>query len=254
MLAGRRALAADKARRAYFNKTIELEDWLLPIAYRNCEPLFRPRDFTAEETKHWFERQAARSPEPETTYGFFGRDLDVLRIEKALLSKYNVLLVQGMGGSGKSTLLRHLAHWWELTGLVDRSFYFGWDERAWTRAQILRQLAPQVLARDVANSFDSMSEGAQQQAVASALRAKRFLLILDNLESITAAPLAIPHSLDAVQRQDLQSFLKTLVGGKTLVVLGSRGEEEWLAPGTFGRNIYAPRRDRRSRSVSRSRG
>jgi hypothetical protein len=53
-----------------------------------------------------------------------------------------------MGGSGKTTLLRHLAHWAELTGLVTRSFYYGWDARAWTRAQILRDLAPHVLPPD----------------------------------------------------------------------------------------------------------
>src|SRR5262249_16002974 len=153
-----------------------------------------------------------RSPEPEPEYGFVGRDLDVLRIETALLTKRNLLLVQGMGGSGKTTLLRHLAHWWELTGLVEGSFYFGWDERAWTREQILRKLAPAVLPADTARAFDAMSEAAQQQAVAKELRAKRHLLLLDNLESVTAAPLAIAHSLDEQQRQELRSFLGGLAG------------------------------------------
>jgi hypothetical protein len=126
----------------------------------------------------------------------------------------NLLLVQGMGGSGKTTLLKHLAHWWELTGLTERSFYFGWDERAWTRAQIMRALAPKVLPADTAKAFDTMSEAAQQQAVAAALRGKRRLLILDNLESVTAAPLAIPHSLDEKQRGELRSFLAALAGGR----------------------------------------
>jgi tetratricopeptide (TPR) repeat protein len=181
---------------------------------------------------------AARSPDPEPEYGFFGRDLDVLRIETALLTKRNLLLVQGMGGSGKTTLLRHLAHWWELTGLVEGSFYFGWDERAWTRAQILRVLAPAVLPADVLRAFDVMGETVQQQAVTAALRSKRYLLILDNLESVTAAPLAIPHSLDEAGRQQLRSFLAALGGGQSLVLLGSRGEEAWLAAGTFADNVH----------------
>jgi tetratricopeptide (TPR) repeat protein len=162
----------------------------------------------------------------------------VLRIETALLTRRNLLLVQGMGGSGKTTLLRHLAHWWELTGLVEGSFYFGWDERAWTRGQILWTLAPAVLPADVARAFDTMGEAAQQQAVAAALRAKRHLLILDNLESVTAAPLAIPHSLDEAGRQELRSFLAVLAGGASLVLLGSRSEEGWLAAGSFADNIH----------------
>jgi hypothetical protein len=142
VLAGRRELAADKARRAAFNETIELEDWLLPVTYQNREPRLSFREFTAEEAVRWYADAAERSPEPVTEYGFFGRDLDVLRIETALLTGRNLLLVQGMGGSGKSTLFKHLAHWWELTGLTERTFSFGWDERAWTRAQIMRELAP----------------------------------------------------------------------------------------------------------------
>jgi hypothetical protein len=238
VLAGRRELAADKARRAAFNETIALEDWLLPVAYQNREPRLAFRAFTPEEAARWFAGEAERSPDAVTEYGFFGRDLDVLRIETALLTKRNILLVQGMGGSGKTTLLRHLAHWWELTGLTERSFYFGWDERAWTRAQILRALAPHVLPADAARAFDTMNEAAQQQAVAAALRGRRHLLILDNLESVTAAPLAIPHSLDANRREELRNFLAALAGGQTLVLMGSRGDEAWLAGSTFADNVY----------------
>ncbi len=238
VLAGRRELAADKARRAAFNETIALEDWLLPVAYQNREPRLAFREFTREETDRWYTEEAGRSPDPVTEYGFFGRDLDVLRIETALLTRRNLLLVQGMGGSGKTTLLRHLAHWWELTGLTERSFYFGWDVRAWTRTQIMRALAPHVLPADAARAFDTMSEAAQQQAVAAALRGRRHLLILDNLESVTAAPLAIPHSLDANRREELRSFLAALAGGQTLVLMGSRGDETWLARDTFAGNVY----------------
>jgi tetratricopeptide (TPR) repeat protein len=238
VLAGRRELAADKARRAAFNETIELEDWLLPVVYQNREPRLAFREFTSEEVTRWYAAAAERSPEPVTEYGFFGRDLDVLRIETALLMRRNLLLVQGMGGSGKSTLFRHLAHWWELTGFTERTFYFGWDEQAWTRAQIMRKLASKVLAADIVRAFDTMAEAAQQQAVAAALRSKRHLLILDNLESVTAAPLAIPHSLNTTQRDELRSFLAALSGGQTLVLLGSRGDEAWLAKDTFADNVY----------------
>jgi tetratricopeptide (TPR) repeat protein len=238
VLAGRQELNVDKARRAAFNETIELEDWLLPVAYQNREPRLVFRDFTPDEAARWYAEEAERSPDPVPEYGFFGRDLDVLRIETALLTRRNLLLVQGMGGSGKTTLLRHLAHWWELTGLTERSFYFGWDERAWTWAQIMRALAPHVLPADAARAFDVMNEAAQRQAVVAALRGRRRLLILDNLESVTAAPLAIPHSLDANRREELRSFLAALAGGQTLVLMGSRGDEAWLGRDTFAGNLY----------------
>jgi tetratricopeptide (TPR) repeat protein len=94
------------------------------------------------------------------------------------------------------------------------------------------------LPADVVRVFDTMGEAAQQQAVTAALRAKRYLLVLDNLESVTATPLAIPHSLDETGRQQLRSFLSALAGGNSLVLLGSRAEEAWLATGTFADNVH----------------
>src|SRR5215470_1247026 len=84
---------------------------------------------------------ATRRPIP--TYGFVGRDLDILCIEKRLLTRHNILLVRGMGGAGKTTLLRHLAAWWHTTGFVERVFYFGYDDKAWTLQQIMTDIAQQ---------------------------------------------------------------------------------------------------------------
>ena len=56
-----------------------------------------------------------------------------MEIEKRLLLRRNLLLVRGMGGAGKTMLLHHLGAWWQTTGFVEHVFYFGYDERAWTR-------------------------------------------------------------------------------------------------------------------------
>src|SRR5256714_13299757 len=74
--------------------------------------------------------------------------------------------------------------------------------------------------------------------LAERLRAEPHLLILDNLESITGAHLAIQHTLPGPEQDALRSFLSDLAGGKTLVLLGSRGGEDWLAKGTFDDNRY----------------
>jgi len=197
------------------------------------------REFTPEEANAHFERQARRYQPPQVSYGFVGRDLDVLEIERRVLG-HNVLLVRGMGGAGKTTLLHHLGEWWQATGFVDQVFYFGYDERAWTRQQIMHAVAERLLSQaEYHGAFLPMGLDAQQALLAERLRATRRLLILDNLESITGAHLAIRNTLPPEERDALRGFLADLVGGKTFVLLGSRGGEEWLTDAR-GRGGGAP--------------
>ena len=235
---GRRELYNRKGRRAYFDATIDLEDWLLPVVYENRPVELHVRPFTPEEQKAYYERQAARYAPRQPDYGFFGRDLDILQLEKRLLTKRNIVLVSGMGGAGKTTLLQHVAQWWQQTGLVEDVFYFGYDKRAWTREQIVLDLAHRLLTAHEYPAFQALPLPAQQAQIAERLRATRHLLVLDNLESITGAPMAILRPLPEPEREALRGFLVELVDGRTLVLLGSRGGEEWLAKGTFNENVY----------------
>ncbi|OBQ41114.1 MAG: hypothetical protein AN484_21635 [Aphanizomenon flos-aquae WA102] len=110
----RRELFNDKERKAYFNTLIKLEDWLLPVVYYNQSVNFNLRQFTPEEEEKYFETVGSEYRFALPTYGFVGRDLEILKIEKALL-KHNVLLLKGMGGTGKTTLLNYLREWWQKT-------------------------------------------------------------------------------------------------------------------------------------------
>jgi len=228
-----------KGRRAYFNQTVDLEDWLLPVVYQNQAQRLQVREFTPEERAAYYEREGRRYRPPEVTYGFVGRDLDVLNVERRLLGKRNALLVRGMGGAGKSTLLHHLGYWWQSTGFVGRVCYFGYDERAWTHQQIMHDVAKELMMEgEYLTTFQPLGLEAQQALLAQRLRAERHLLILDNLESITGSHLAIQNTLPEAERERLHGFLGALAGGRTLVLLGSRGGEEWLARGTFADNVY----------------
>jgi hypothetical protein len=51
-------------------------------------------------------------------------------------------------------------------------------------------------------------------------------------------PIAIQHTLPPDEQAALRSFLADLAKGRTLVLLGSRSGEDWLAKGTFDDNIY----------------
>ena len=236
----RTELYNNKERRAYFDQKIDLEDWLLPVVYQNQPVTLQPRDFTLEERTAWFEHKAEekRYTPPDPQYGFVGRDIDILQIEKRLLTKRNILLVRGMGGAGKTTLLRHLAAWWHTTGFVQRVFYFGYDEKAWSLQQIMTTVAQNLYGPKYYTDFQPLSLAAQQAMLSQELRGKNHLLFLDNLESITGAHLAIQHTLSQEEQAALHSFLTDLAKGHTVALLGSRSGEDWLSKGTFDDNIY----------------
>ena len=224
---GRLELFNRKERRAYFNQFIELEDWLLPVVYSNQPVDFRLREFLPQEEEVYFESLAQEFRFNPPEYSFVGRDLDILRIEKGLY-RHNVLLLQGMGGTGKTTLLNFLREWWQKTHFADHIFYFGYDERAWTLDQILFAIGSQVYDRFEMGRFQAMNGLAQMQKLVTWLRSANGVLILDNLESVTGEPLAIPNTLNATEQEKLRDFLSRLVGGKSLVLLGSRSDEGLL--------------------------
>jgi len=238
--AGRRELFDVRGRRAYFDQELDLEDWVLPVVFSQRPVELQPQAQTPDEEQNYYTIQVGQVDEPAPEYGFVGRDLDVQAIERHLLGEgaQNELLVWGMAGAGKSTLLGHLAWWWQATGLVKRVFSFSYENRAWTLDQILQAVIAELLDGHEQVLAQALPADAQLERVATLLRAERHLLVLDNAESITAAPASIPHSLPEAERARLGRFLSRLRGGKTLVLIGSRGPEKWLAADAFGPNVY----------------
>jgi tetratricopeptide (TPR) repeat protein/cellulose biosynthesis protein BcsQ len=238
--AARWELFEHPGRQAYFGQVLDLDDWMLPVLFAHQPLQIQLQDMTGDEQAELYERATAIGDEPTTEYGFVGRDLDIQAIERHLLvgQNGNELLVQGMAGAGTSTLLAHLAWWWQRTGLVEQVFRFSYEDRAWTCGQIFREVRSRLLSPAESARADIMSDSAQLELVAQLLRATRHLLILDNTESITGAPAAIPHSLNAAEQGQVKKFLSRLLGGRTLVLLGSREHEAWLtADGGLG--IYS---------------
>ncbi|MGZ3646522.1 MAG: CHAT domain-containing protein [Ktedonobacteraceae bacterium] len=235
----RTELYNNKERRAFFDQKIDLEDWLLPVVYQNQPVTLQPHEFTSEErASHEHKAKEKSSTVPDPQYGFVGRDIDILQIEKRLLTKRNILLVRGMADTGKTTLLHHLSTWWHATSFVQRVFYFGFDEKAWTLQQIITSIAQDLYDPKYYIDFQTHSLPAQQAMLSQDLRGTNHLLIMDSLESITGAHLAIQHTLPLEDQAALRSFLTDLAKGHTLVLLGSRSREDWLAKGTFDNNIY----------------
>jgi tetratricopeptide (TPR) repeat protein len=240
LLAMRRRLHDDPQRQGYFDQRLPLQDWVLPVVFQQQPVSLALKPMTEPEADEFHSRQAVIGEEPQPEYGFVGRDLDIQAIERLLLvdANNNQVLVRGMAGAGKSTLLTHLSWWWQRTGLVERVFSFSYDQRAWTVGQMVRAIASQLWGKVEFARWEEMSESAKRERVAQELRATRHLLIIDNAESITASPVAIPHALAEPERDLLRQWLSRLRGGRTLVVWGSREAEEWAAHDSFGRNVY----------------
>jgi len=143
-----------------------------------------------------------------------------------------------MGGTGKTTLLNYLREWWQKTNWATHIFYFGYDKKAWTLEQIVYEIGQGIYNRFEQASFQGMNLKARVKKLEQKLRSEAYILILDNLESVTGQPLAIQNTLPENEREAIAEFLKNLVGGKTKVILGSRSEETWLQRRTFKENIY----------------
>ena len=219
-------------RSVYFGQKVDLEDWLLPVVYRNGVANLKLRRMYPEEETKYFTDRALRfqfGQQFQTEYGFVGRDLEILKVEKALIRDGNVLMLYGMGGTGKTTLLRYLQDWWVRTGFVSGVSYFGYDQKAWTLPQILFEIAQSVMTEVELRSFQAMPQVAQVGKLAMLLKTRRWLVVLDNLESVTGQALAIVNTLTTVEQEGIRSFLGLLRGGQTRVLLGSRRREDWLS-------------------------
>jgi tetratricopeptide (TPR) repeat protein len=212
---------------------------LLPVVYGSSVVNLNLREFAPAEEELYYEGLGSRYRFVLPSYGFVGRDLEILKIEKGLL-RHNVLLLRGMGGTGKTTLLCYLREWWQTTNFADDVFYFGYDERAWTLAQILFAIGQRIYDKFENARFVAMSVAAQVQKLKEKLRSTNYIVVLDNLESVTGQQLAIQNTLNATEQGELRDFLALLVGGRSRVVLGSRSGEEWLQ-GVFRQNVYVLR-------------
>jgi tetratricopeptide (TPR) repeat protein/type II secretory pathway predicted ATPase ExeA len=236
----RSELYARKERSVYFGQKVDLEDWLLPVVYRNRLVDLKLRRMYPEEETKYFTEKALRfqfGNHFSTEYGFVGRDLEILKVEKGLIRDGNILMLYGMGGTGKTTLLRYLQDWWVQTGFVVGVSYFGYDQRAWNLSQILFGIAKDVMTEVELRSFQAMPQVAQVGKLAQVLKTRRWLVVLDNLESVTGQTLAIANTLTTAEQEEIRSFLMMVRGGLSRVLLGSRRRETWLAS-VYGGNEY----------------
>jgi len=241
----RKGLFRNKNRLASLGQTIELEDWVLPQVYQNRPVNFNLRELSREESQNLQRARYQRHLPPKPPYGFHGRELDILKIEKLLIDPEDYelrrhLLIRGMMGTGKTALMAYLAWWWEETRWVDRAImlsieggYISWKGLLW---EIGKQVFPADQAdwsvfQEISNPIELT--GMLYQAFQEA--GSNWAFLIDNASSQHNS---LRESLPFGVAEELKKFLMGLPRN-VAVVYSSCSAEKWLSEGTFEFNFYS---------------
>lgn len=205
--------------------TFPLQDWLLPVLYRQ-----EPMDFSFAASEE--ETQKARESKlpgdlrlDKEPYGFIGRDSPILALERAMRRNPPAILIQGLGGVGKTTLAKGFLQWLDTTGgLDDHPFWFSFQEIR-SAEYVFNRMGEAVQVRE----WDALTPDKKPVELSKVLREHRLLIVWDNFESAAGiAGTAVSANMPQEDRSLLAGFLDGLRGGKTKVVITSRSTEEWL--------------------------
>ena len=146
--AARQVLHDDAGRQAYFDQQLDLQDWVLPVGFRQQPVQLRLRPMDDAEQAAFFQRQAdvGRGAGPGVRVHRPGPGYPGDRAAAAGRPGRQRAARAGHGRAGKSTLLAHLAWWWQRTSLIGQVFAFSYEDRAWTAAQIIREIRAKLLS------------------------------------------------------------------------------------------------------------
>jgi tetratricopeptide (TPR) repeat protein len=224
--AGRRGLYSTFLKDSVVGQ-IEFRDWMVPTLYQqeqNYTPIsvssyIVPPDLQEEDLM-----QQAEKACPEGRFGFIGRDNDILRIERELRDNNRPwVLLSGIGGVGKTELAYGFARWYVETGGCDGGVF----ETSFKVKADFGQIVGSIVGH--ATDFSKYSPEKQFQILVRHLRENPCLLIWDNFESVSGYPQGSEPVATVDELKIISSFLKSLRGGKSRVIITTRKEnEDWI--------------------------
>jgi tetratricopeptide (TPR) repeat protein len=225
--AGRKSMSIENQRPSP-KGPLPLQDWLVPVLYQQerYQP-FTPSTVPTSREERRKQRQRVKcrlsNLPQEGSYGFIGRDYDILLLERAFRQN-NIVLLQGMGGVGKTELVNGFARWLADTqGRAGGVFFTSFEQGA-PLSNVVNQVGREVWGDDF--SKDLLED--QREDVLEYLQTNPCLLIWDNFEPVNGFPQGNQPLLPAAERESLKQFLKELRGGQSWVLITSRREENWL--------------------------
>lgn len=224
MVAGQRHLKAQTFRYLTFQGELHLEDWFVPVLYQEEDDPQLIREVPAQRVQEVLARRREVSlgelPQaPE--HGFVGRSRELLTAERRLEEQPYVVLV-GEGGEGKTTLASELARWLVATRRYERAAFASLEKHGDVRSLLLA-LGSQLVVDYISRA--GMDEGRGWLEVERALRERRTLVVLDNMESVLppepTAPTEAAFEPEVLEKVlELAQHLSAV--GKTGVVFTSR--------------------------------
>ncbi len=239
----RQALYDDPRRhltRRYENvegEPVRLRDWWLPHFYQQRPLLLEPVPATPIPSTS---RRTRKKPQPDASlpalsetmpaeprYGFSGRSLELLQMERALLQN-KLVVIYGFGGMGKTALAREAADWFTRTGMYQRACFISFEQGG-DDTMLLSLLGSFLGIYDGNyNPSDSTTSLGRIQRV---VKQQRPLVIVDNLESILTAGEAVLEPAERAQLWQIILELRKLGVGVLLTTRDITFGEGKLAPG-----------------------
>jgi tetratricopeptide (TPR) repeat protein len=237
--------AVASGRRAVLNQQLRpspkgglpLQDWLVPVLYQ--QEGYTPLPARQQETPS-FEALLTQAQSvgtgvatldpsetgvlpPSGTYGFIGRDYELMRLERAF-RRSSVVLLKGMGGVGKTELAVGFARWLRETQGCTGGIFFTSFETGHGLSAVVNAIGRRLGGAN----FDPLMPEQQEALVVQYLQANSCLLIWDNFEPVAGFPAGNEPLLGETERRRLTLFLKALRQGKSWVLMTSRRTEPWL--------------------------
>lgn len=196
------------------DKKLSLKDWILPVQFAQYGFDFRLNP----ELLH--DKSAPALLNSPTL--FFGRDLDILRLERKFLLNEKVILV-GPIGIGKTSLVKYLLDWWRETGFIERGIYVDISGITLFKEFLLKIDA--VLLLEFGTVYEKIAcEGTLQTRILRMLENHNILIIIDHFENLFID--LIQTSAFIEELKEIRSFLNTINGGYLLICSTFVDQEE----------------------------
>ena len=224
----RRELYNNKKRIAKYNKEINLDDWFLPVLYQSRDVEIKLRAFDNNERIHFEIPNNKNGDHEDIQNEFFGRDLDILRIERFFAYKSKIVHIQGVTGIGKTSLIKHLKNWWLKTYFINYFFYFDYDKKFYTYGDIIDCMAIKVFPKDEYEKISPHDQEIKTRTIVEKLRSISFTLAFDNVDlkyQGNAKEGNEFYKKELKKLEKLKSFLK--IEGCSILI-GSRKRENWV--------------------------
>ena len=194
MLTGQQTLYDDDFRFQVMGAgELRLKDWFVPVLYQEENDPRLITHLLPEESKRLHQQRRRLSlgalPEPPA-HSFVGRSRDLLKLERMLANtEQRYVVVRGRGGEGKTTLAVELARWLVETRRFERAAFVSLEEYSDARGVLIKlgqQLLPEGEKWHVGDSAEEFKQGRLE--VERALRDRRTIIVLDNMESVLPDP------------------------------------------------------------------